>query len=69
MPHIAITMFPGRDQQTKQALAEKMQAAMVEELGISENVISVSIEDVEKDQWERSMEKIPKDTMFIQLDM
>lgn len=34
MPHIAITMIPGRDEETKQALALKIQAFLVGELDI-----------------------------------
>ena len=33
MPHIAITMFPGRDDKTKEALAGKMKETLVKELG------------------------------------
>ncbi|MDR2010896.1 MAG: 4-oxalocrotonate tautomerase family protein [Bacteroidales bacterium] len=65
MPHIAITMFPGRDEQTKQKLAHIMQEALCEELGISKETISVSIEDIPKNEWEDSMKKIPEDAMFI----
>ncbi len=32
MPHVAITMIPGRDDETKQALALKTQAVLVQEL-------------------------------------
>ena len=35
MPHIAITMFPGRDDKTKEALAGKMKETLVKELGVS----------------------------------
>ena len=34
MPHIAITMIPGRDDETKQALALKTQALLAGALGI-----------------------------------
>ena len=34
MPHVAITMIPGRDDETKSALAQKVQALLVSELGI-----------------------------------
>ena len=40
MPHIAITMFPGRDDKTKEALAGKMKETLVKELGVSESVVS-----------------------------
>ena len=51
MPHIAITMFPGRDDKTKEALAGKMKETLVKELGVSESVVSVSVQDVRKEDW------------------
>lgn len=67
MPHIAITMYPGRDRDTKAALAEKMRTAIAEELGISESVVSVSIQDIPKENWDKEMEKIPDESMFIRV--
>lgn len=69
MPHIAITMYPGRDEATKKALAVKMQEAMAEELKLEKKYISVSIEDIEKDRWDDNMKKILDDTIFIRPDL
>ena len=65
MPHIAITMYPGRNRAIKEALADKMQATLAEELNLSKRDVSVSIEDIEKEKWDDEFEKIPKDTLFI----
>jgi len=65
MPHIAITMYPGRDHAVKAALADKMQDTLIEELGVPKEAVSVSIMDIEKDNWYEEFEKIPKDTIFI----
>ena len=46
MPHIDITMIPGRDDKTKQVLANKVQRFLAEELQIDPKLVSVSIEDV-----------------------
>ena len=43
MPHIAITMIPGRDEATKRTLAQKVQEFMVKELGVEAKFVSVSI--------------------------
>ncbi|MDH6534567.1 Tautomerase enzyme [Parabacteroides sp. 52] len=67
MPHIAITMFPGRDEQTKQKLARAMQKALCEELGIGTKIASVSVEDIPMNEWEDSMKKVPQEAMFIHL--
>ncbi len=58
-------MFPGRDDETKKQLALKMQAALVEALGVDKSVVSVSIEDVEKEKWGENIARFKKDAMFV----
>lgn len=65
MPHVAITMIPGRDDETKQALALKTQAFLEKELGIDPKFISVSIQDIPKEDWSESMEQFPDEIMFV----
>ena len=65
MPHVAITMIAGRDDETKQALALKTQAFLMQELGIDPKFISVSIQDIPKDEWAKSMEQFPDEIMFV----
>ena len=65
MPHIAITMIPGRDNETKQALALKTQAFLVEELGVDPKFVSVSIQDIPKEEWAKSMEQFSDEIMFV----
>lgn len=65
MPHIAITMIPGRDDEMKQALALKTQAFLVGELGIDPKFVSVSIQDIPKEEWTESMKQFPDDIMFV----
>ena len=67
MPRIAITMFPGRDDKTKEALAGKMKETLVKELGVSESVVSVSVQDVRKEDWDAEMQKITEEAMFIKI--
>lgn len=47
MPHIAVTLLPGRDRDVKRVLAEKLRDALIEVLGVEPKFIFVSIEDVE----------------------
>lgn len=65
MPHIAVTMIPGRDEITKRALAKKVQAFIVAELSVDPRFVSVSIEDVPLPDWEKSMERFPADILFV----
>lgn len=65
MPHIAITMVPGRTEETKKDLAIKVRDLIARELEVNENIISVSIEDIPLENWDKSMERIPRNTMYI----
>ena len=65
MPHIAITMIPGRDDETKRALAEKTQAFIVKELGVDPKFVSVSVQDIPMEAWNKSMEQFPEDIMYV----
>ena len=59
MPHIAVRMYPGRDEETKKALAQKIQDLVVEELKLPREVVSVSMTDIEKEKFPEAMAKIP----------
>ena len=50
MPHIDITMMPGRDDSVKKEIAVKVQQFIAKELNIDEKFVSVSIEDIEKEE-------------------
>lgn len=65
MPHIAITMIPGRDEATKRALAQKAQEFMVKELGVEPKFVSVSIQDVPMENWQKSMEQFTDDILYV----
>lgn len=55
MPHIAIKMYPGRDEETKKNLAEKTRNFIMQEMNIEAKYISVSVEEVEKENWEKEV--------------
>lgn len=65
MPHIAITMIPGRTPEQKQDLANKVLNLFVEELGLDKQFVSVSVEDIEKDRWGESMKAFSDDIMYV----
>ena len=65
MPHIAITMIPGRDEATKCALAQKAQKFMVKELGIDPKFVPVSIQDVSMENWQKSMEQFTDYILYV----
>lgn len=55
MPHVDITMIPGRDDTAKKEIALKVQQFLARELNIEEQFVSVSIEDISKEEWESHM--------------
>lgn len=65
MPHIDISMYPGRSREIKNRLAEKIQQAVADELQVDKGVISVSIEDVPKEDWAVHLKKYEGQDMFI----
>lgn len=65
MPHIAVTMLPGRSWDVKRDLAEKLRKTIIDVLGVEPKFVSVSIEDVEIENWESSMKRIPEECMII----
>lgn len=66
MPHVAIQMYPGRDQVTKAKIAKKIQAILAEEMGADKKYFSVSIEDVASEDWKTMVEdKIEPDNLFV----
>lgn len=68
MPHVDITMIPGRDQQAKLEIAKKVQKFLAEELKIDENFVSVSIEDVPKEKWQEHMDGMRDKVMYVKQD-
>lgn len=66
MPHIDITMIPGRDDTAKKEIAVKVQKFLAKELDIDEKFVSVSIEDVAKEKWNAHMENMKDKKMFVE---
>lgn len=66
MPHIDIMMIPGRDDTAKKVIAVKVQQFLAKELNIDEKFVSVSIEEVEKEEWAAHMERLKDKKMFVE---
>lgn len=67
MPHIAIKMYPGRSEELKKEIALKTRDFLAQEMGMEEKFFSVSVEDIEKDQWqEEVVDKIAKDDLYVE---
>ena len=51
MPHVVVKMYAGRGDAEKQALANRLSAAVQETLGCGPNAVPVAIEDVRPADW------------------
>jgi len=57
MPHIVIKMFPGRDEQAKKNLTDKIEQLFIDELGSSSDSLSIGIEEIESSEWMNTVAK------------
>ena len=51
MPHVIVKLLPGRSEQQKAKLAEKVSEAVVTVLDCDESSVSVAIEEVSSGDW------------------
>ena len=57
MPHIAISLYPGRDDDTKRDIAEKMQQYYVATFGADEDAVSVSIVEIPGEEFSQTIQQ------------
>ena len=71
MPHIQVSLYPGRDDELKNKMAIELKNTLVEKTGIPEEAISVSIEDVEPEDFEDTIQgrlENEKNELFLESD-
>lgn len=64
MPHVAISMIPGRSREVKKELSIKVQDFICKELNLDKDVVSVSVEDIPMEKWEEHMKQFPPETIL-----
>lgn len=64
MPHIAVSMYPGRGPEIKEKLAAKLKETLVDELGCPPEVVTVSVSDVQPENWKEFADSIPAEDRF-----
>jgi 4-oxalocrotonate tautomerase len=57
MPHVIIKLLSGRSEQQKSRLAEEVTKAVMAGANCTESAVSVSIEDVEPNEWTEKVYK------------
>lgn len=55
MPHVIVKLWPGRSEETKKKLAEKITRDVMETLNYGDESVSVAFQEVDAAQW---MEKV-----------
>lgn len=55
MPHIIVKMHPGRDEETKKILTQKIEELLIEVLHTTEDAVSISIEEINSDDWRKKV--------------
>ena len=51
MPHIIVKLWPGRTEEQKKQLTDKLAEALKSSIGASDSSISISIEEIPKEKW------------------
>ncbi|WP_297980023.1 tautomerase family protein [uncultured Methanobrevibacter sp.] len=71
MPHIQVSLYPGRDDELKNKMAKELKNTIVEKIGIPKEAISVSIEDIEAEDFENTIQdrlKNEKNELILESD-
>ena len=68
MPHIAVSMIPGRSRDTKEILAQKLKECLMEVLHVEDKFVSVSVQDIELKDWNEFMQTIPEEAILVKPD-
>lgn len=55
MPHIIIKIFPGKTEEQKQSLTQKISESIQDILGNSEDSISIDIEEIRSSEWKEKV--------------
>jgi 4-oxalocrotonate tautomerase len=57
MPHVIVKLYPGRTIEQKNKLVEKITQAVTESLSIPEDVLSIGVEEIQKEDWDEAVKK------------
>ena len=65
MPHIAISMYPGRSEAQKRALADAVKQSVVGTLSIDPKLVTVSLREVKPEDWDAMYRAVPENELLI----
>lgn len=55
MPHIAFHFYPGRTEEKKQEICQKLKECVVNKLGFPEDSVSISIVEIEPENFKKKI--------------
>ncbi len=55
MPHVIVKLWPGNSEQQKSRLADAITRDVIDVLGFGEESVSVSVEEIEPQNWAESV--------------
>lgn len=65
MPHITVTMLPGRSPEQKKSLARQLRETLAAALNVDAMIVSVSVEDLPMEGWSEFLRSLPEDSIII----
>ena len=57
MPHVIVKLWPGRTEEQKQLLTDKIVQSIIETVNVEESSVSVSIEEIASENWGKEVFK------------
>lgn len=57
MPHVSVKMWPGRSEEQKQKMVDRIVEAVKESTGAPEDYITVSVEEIPSSVWPKKVYK------------
>jgi 4-oxalocrotonate tautomerase len=57
MPHVIVKLYPGRTEEQKEALTEKITSAVMESFGVDASSVSFAFEETPKEKWPKEVYK------------
>ena len=57
MPHLIVKLWPGRSEEDKAKLTQKLIEAMKESINVTDDSISIALEEIPKEEWNEKVYK------------
>ena len=70
MPHIDVSLYPGRTPEIKGDIAEKIEALFIDELGFKPDHVSVSLTDTPQETFtEDVLKRVDRENVIIESEL